>query len=778
MFEMYNRCRYHWPLWIAIALLTSLVCIGFFALPMMVVQGQEGPQSPDATGTISGIVTNADSQPLGRVQVTAYQRSIFGEWLEEEKAITDDTGAYKILYLRTGTYRLEFLDLDELYQTAYFRDASYISSATDIPVAATDVTGIDQTLESGGRITGTIQLWNGEPPREVFIVLYKQSGVELPRFASINHYDLKAGVITYSFSRLEPGTYRLSADARYRDVSYLEYFDDVITFHEASDLVVAPGVTMSDVNLVLGATSQLANVSGTVRSADGAPLPNIQVSALITNSWGWGIRQTQRTDSAGRYELRSLRPDDYIINFADAQRIYADEFYSDTFKIADATVLRLMPDTTTRDIDAQLTWTGGITGTIAMYNGESPHLVDITAYLMDGEHIEEERIYYSAGGYRGHYQMNGLTPGTYRLRFRAYYAPQDYLEYYRDALSVDTATDVPVVSKQLTTDINVVLGEGPEYAQILGTVTSSTGVGLSDIEVTATFDSYREASTNTDEAGNFRIQALAPNTYTLQFKDNQGLYPLQFYSNTFDINQATQIVLRSGEVVSNVNMELKAGGVITGILTLYNGSIPDRATIRLYRQEGGQWSRIKQLEWRQRDDLPYYSFAGLLSDIYRVGAIAYRDDIQYPMRYYLDSQGIGNATNISVTLGSTSPNIDIVFQDKTNGRIEGLVFANGAVLPDASVELHMLRSGYSNWWQYLVTVQTNETGSYAIGGLAAGKYRICVLAQNDIGPIRNCHRSASSVDDAHSIILQENEVINLNLGLDWVNILFLPAIAR
>ena len=48
-----------------------------------------------------------------------------------------------------------------------------------------------------------------------------------------------------------------------------------------------------------------------------------------------------------------------------------------------------------------------------MYNGEVPYWVDMGTYLMDGENIEEERIYHNINGYDGHYQINGLTPGTY-----------------------------------------------------------------------------------------------------------------------------------------------------------------------------------------------------------------------------------------------------------------------------------------------------------------------------------------------------------------------------
>ena len=86
-------------------------------------------------GRIGGVVRGKGNKPLPKMQATAFRQEGTG-WIWAGTAITGPTGAYRLVGLAKGTYRVRFSDPSGKYVTAYYQSADKIDKATDITVRA------------------------------------------------------------------------------------------------------------------------------------------------------------------------------------------------------------------------------------------------------------------------------------------------------------------------------------------------------------------------------------------------------------------------------------------------------------------------------------------------------------------------------------------------------------------------------------------------------------------------------------------------------------------
>ncbi|MGB0389114.1 MAG: MSCRAMM family protein, partial [Ardenticatenaceae bacterium] len=117
-----------------------------------------------------------------------------------------------------------------------------------------------------------------------------------------------------------------------------------------------------------------------------------------------------------------------------------------------------------------------------------------------------------------------------------------------------------------------------------------------------------------------------------------------------------------------------------------------------------------------------YDLGGLPSGVYRLHAHAH-DQSAYFEEYYDNASDIEYATDITVTMGTTTGNINIVFGDNLPGRIAGTVTAAGMPLAGMRIDLYQDDSGFGDWHQ-LVYATTSSSGTYSIDDLRDGLYRV------------------------------------------------------
>lgn len=86
-------------------------------------------------GRIGGVVRGKGNKPLPKMEATAFRKE-GANWIWAGLATTGPTGAYRLVGLAKGTYRVRFSDPNGKYVTAYYQSAAKIGNATDVTVRA------------------------------------------------------------------------------------------------------------------------------------------------------------------------------------------------------------------------------------------------------------------------------------------------------------------------------------------------------------------------------------------------------------------------------------------------------------------------------------------------------------------------------------------------------------------------------------------------------------------------------------------------------------------
>ncbi len=693
---------------------------------------EEMSHSPVTVVGISGTVTSHDGAPLSDVEVTALMNQPDGSWQAFRFATTDAAGHYAVVPLDTAIYRLRFWDNSGVYAFEYYSDALSLETASDVPIIGDMVTGIDASLSPAGYISGTVTMFDGQPPDWARVDLYVYNGSWWER---IDYFFVNSTSNSYTFGGLASGVYRLYVEGNYQGNWYNEYYDNAGNVESATDITVTAGAATTNVNVVLGDDGS-GQIAGQVTSVlpEGASLEGIRVTAFISRTWDWGEQaRSTSTNVSGTYQLMALGAGTYAVHFWDPQGNYAFEYYSDTLTLANATPISLTEGALVSGINARLAPAGHISGTVTMFDGQPPDWGRVRLYVYNG--FWWERIdYFSVDSASNSYTFGGLASGVYRLRVYGDYQGDRYSEYYDNADSLESATDITVTGGTATTNVNVVLGDDSS-GQIAGQVTSGGGTGtgmlpegasLEGIRVTAfisrTWDWEQARTTSTNVSGTYQLMALGAGTYAVHFWDTQGNYAFEYYSDTLTLANATPISLTEGALVSGINARLAPAGHISGTVTVFDGQPPDWGYVDLYVYNGFWWERIIN-DFYVNSTSNSYIFGGLASGVYRLFIEGYYRGNRYE-EYYDNAGSFESATDIAVTVGATTSNINMVLGDNTNiGRISGTARAAGQPQADIRVELYQDYDGYDKWWR-LVYADTDAQGNYSIGGLKDRRYKV------------------------------------------------------
>lgn len=360
---------------------------------------------------------------------------------------------------------------------------------------------------------------------------------------------------------------------------------------------------------------------------------------------------------------------------------------------------------------------GRISGRITGPDGTTPlYDIQVRAYAYNGYGWESSATTYTDGD--GAYTLDGLTPDTYRLRFRD--SAGDYLtEYYSDADEVETADDIVVPVLGVVTGINASLAQA---SGIAGMVTGPDGTTpLEEIDVTAyTWDgggwnSFRSDITGPD--GFYRVGGLTAGTYRIEFQDPNGNYQREFYTNAVTVETALDIVVPVTTTVNGINAALDLASHITGTVTGPDGTTPlNDIYVTAHRYDGLGWSWVGGTE-TQPDGT--YDLGGLPPDTYRVEFYDWQG--QYVRQAFSNVLYVWDGQDIVVGPASTVSGINAALA--LAARITGTVTGPDGLTPLSGISVTAF--GWSGFgWDNSWTVQTRFDGTYTIGGLTGGTYRI------------------------------------------------------
>lgn len=369
-------------------------------------------------GTISGhVYEDDDATPVEEAWVQAFE---FGTWNWVAGTETLPDGSYT-LSVPSGTYRVMVSGVEGWLDQHYLNVWNW-EDATPVEVLAPgETSGINFVLVPAAYITGHVYEADETTPVEGAQVEASFFGPSWQWAAS----DQTEADGSYSLT-VPTGTYMILV----RDVPgrLSQFYDRVRSDTDATPVSATGGEVTSGIDFVL---ELAATISGHVYEDDGiTPLSGAWVSAIdvATEEW-WGGPFTGDDGSyfisvpAGRYKI-----------WADADG-WVGEYYDDTYRFNDASVITVVPPEEEPGIDFALTEaTATIRGHVYQQDGATPLVgASVTALV----YATDDAVGWAQSGADGSYTLP-VPPGTFRVNAWAHHYSVEYYDHrqYHDATRV------------------------------------------------------------------------------------------------------------------------------------------------------------------------------------------------------------------------------------------------------------------------------------------------------------------------------------------------------
>lgn len=468
------------------------------------------------------------------------------------------------------------------------------------------------------------------------------------------------------------------------------------------------------------ATDETGRIAGIVTNEEGVPLAGIQVHVyrydpanqffypyIYIDPFGVPINLDISTDEAGAFQVAYLQPGEYTLHFIDAQHQYAFQFYGGSSKLSEATKITVDPGNTTTSVNTTLISGGIISGHITMYNSTPINEGTIAVYYHDGQEWRSIYNNTSINWENQTFLASGLATSAYRIEYSVLHNDNHFLGYYKNADSIDTANDIPVVAGQTTENVDIMVGANPQWGRIQGKITNSDGIPLYGIEVHGVTQGgmvIRYATT--DHNGNYEIPPLPSQTYQLFFRDPSENYGLQFYREQVGESNTPDILVPPGTTVENINVQLQPGNRLTGEVRMWDGTpIPlstENVILNLVYVDGmSRWHFAVDLGSLKHTD-------SQATNRYDIGGLALG---RYELELFFDQL---HTETITITNPGTTTHDLVVGNAK--GQIQGIVVDEiGEPLAGIEVKLYRMNgnwqpelnaSGSDNW------ATTDHNGHY------------------------------------------------------------------
>ena len=614
--------------------------------------------------------------------------------------------------------------------------------------------------ERSGQISGTVTGPNGSTPLpNIDVAAYSEQGDWLD--ATMTDENGR-----YLLSGFTSGNYHLFFNSI--DDSYLdEYYDDAPSLYEAALVGVNVGEVTTNINASL---DRAGYITGRVTQTDGSsPLTSIAVNVFRWSDGYWSWHNSALTDIDGYYQVMGLDTYTYRVSFSDWNGYYLPEFYDDQPDIDSATDIFVTAGQVTADINASLQLGGHITGEVTKVDGTTPlPNISVAVYQQHGDDwwawIGSARTDYAGG-----YVLPGLATGTYRVRFSD--DTRNYLgEYYDDATRLDEATDVFVTAETVTSGINASLAKSGRISGITrGGVDGNTP--LSDVNISA-YQYNGEwwewmGDAVSQEDGTYTVVGLRTGMYLLGFTDWSGEHLLEYYDDKPDLLYADEVAVVTGIETVGINASLTMAGRITGTVTGPNGNRLPYIGVTVYKREswGLAYTNGGATDWKGR-----YDVGGLETGQYVVQFSDWYGN--YLGEYYNDVLSADAATNIAVTVGDITANINASLA--RSGHIKGnIMAADASALSYTNLTAHRFIDG---GWQPIGYGYADENGDYTIIGLDTGTYRLSIDAMYSHHLPFMYYDGAHTIDEATDISVTRSLTTTLDIEMPPFTQTYLPMI--
>lgn len=384
--------------------------------------------------TISGTVTRNGGGIPQSITVTPFQ--LDGLTQAGDSTTTNASGGYT-LNVTAGQYLIEFSDTfagdSVVYATEWFNNRPSRIGANPVDVRTASATGINASLDEAGTITGRVTRPDTSDDIDTLPDPSVGATVEIYRVTNGTVGDTPEKTATtnsngdYSVTGIFPGTFRLFVEPPAADEEVAsEWFEDSSDSTTADDISLASGQTQSGINVNLNTA---ADLRGKVRDAGTlAPLQGVCVAAYRPGGTFAGFALTNASGDysiedlgVGQYKLRGSDGDDQNCGGSrDLPGIeHASVWYNDNnaegINFETATTVELTSNGLT-GLDISLPESAGVLSGRATENTASgPALANVCIRVWDAQQrILRETVTNGSGNW----SVGGLPPQSIRVEYR------------------------------------------------------------------------------------------------------------------------------------------------------------------------------------------------------------------------------------------------------------------------------------------------------------------------------------------------------------------------
>ena len=708
-------------------------------------------------GGISGRVTDVDGAGIDGLQIRAFERNddVWSPRFFEKIITIEPNGDYSFVGLDTGQYRICFSAPN--FITECYDDSAQplgqsdigpaIDNGQDVEVEFGEITpNINATLTRiSSSISGRVTDEAGNPLGEIEVGYL--DGGEFFEFATYTNSDGR-----YEISGLSAGSYVLGFNISGSAPYLREAYDDVFiaddgTFDETqvTPIDVGPGQQVSSIDAQL---ARFATLSGTVTNGVGEPLTAANVTAYRFNEDGTrdtSVTLYTSTHGSGDYSFVDIPAGLYRIGFEDSFFfLYEPEFYDNVDSLEAAADVRVGEGEAVTGINAQLELPpASLAGTLTNPVGEPLAEFDADLYLFDESLTEWVPQNSARTDSSGVFAFYNLSPNTYRLGFREIYGRNYPEQFYENAPTVESATDL-IVTGEGTLQIDVVLAPlGNTTGSISGAISLSGDdpIGTVDIEIYQPDPDYSDrwmpyGFDQITGRPDYTIDGLPPGEYRLCFSRQNGgpgepIYVAECYDDATTVGNATTIVVGEGNLnVTGINVELVRQSDLTGS---FSGTVTD--------DEGGTLSDIDVAVWTFDERIDRYvgpiantqtlsDGTYVVDDLPQATYLAlFGQNSVYKPQWYFNANDIAEAGEIVVVVREETTGVDVSLTPLN--RIEGNVTdPDGKPLADISVNLYrpaetaQAATGIGDGWALAVETRTDADGRFHVLDVPPARYRL------------------------------------------------------
>ncbi len=490
----------------------------------------------EGAGAISGVVRDSAGMPVTDVVVSVH--AVDGNGYLD--AISDEHGEYVVPDIPDGDYVVQFgsWEDDGTHPIEWYPGVRDRESAQAVSVAGDLVAGIDAQLQPPASISGIVvdeDTW--DPIGGLDVAVY----LAVPDAPSYVTHVYTAPDGAYTIGRLWADDYLVSFGVDTSGAHASQWWENAADSASASTVTLAAGEAREGIDAELG---EAGIIEGRVTDATGRPLEGALVYVYSSSSeLGWAAEG--RTDDEGRYSVRGLDSDEYLVRFSPPVDGLLEEWWNDAPTRAEASPIPLW-GRSAFGIDAQLAAGSAITGTVSEALGAVDN-VPVYAFPIACT-ANEDWIVLDRTDSSGRYELTGLTQGQYRIRFGEEDVSRPWaVQWWDGASTCGTGATVTVDGDNDVTGIDALLGE-----TIRGKVTGAGGAALAGVDVRAYLQlpdgALLAAGAVSDASGGFDLPGLRTGTYEVRIGEN-GL-PGQYLGTTVDVS------VEAGESPAPVSVSL------------------------------------------------------------------------------------------------------------------------------------------------------------------------------------------------------------------------------